>query len=43
MIGYKYHHAKDIIKWLGYKPKNYIPLITEMFKSFLSKFYLNTK
>jgi len=35
--GYKYLHAKDIIKWVGLKPKDYIPLLSLMFKSFISK------
>jgi len=36
-IGYKYEHAKDMIKWNNMSCKTYIPLFTKMFKEFVSK------
>lgn len=35
--GYKYDAAKDSIKWVGLKPRDYIPLLDQMFNSFVSK------
>ena len=33
--GFKYEAIKDTIKWSGRKPKNYLPLLTNMFYSFV--------
>lgn len=37
LTGYKYQHAKDMIKWSGLKAKNYIPLLDKMFSEFRAK------
>jgi len=34
--GYQYQKCKDMIKWMGLKPKHYVPLIDAMFNSFVS-------
>lgn len=33
-IGYNYEALKDSIKWAGLKPKKYVPLITNMFRTY---------
>jgi len=35
--GYKYDNCKDIIKWNGLRPKDYIPLLDLMFAEFVKK------
>ena len=35
--GYKYDAAKDSIKWIGLKPRDYIYLLDQMFNEFVSK------
>ena len=34
--GYNYLRAKDSVKWVGLKPKDYIPLISSMFNKYCS-------
>jgi len=34
--GFKYLAAKDSIKWMGLKPRNYIPLLSSMFDKYVS-------
>jgi len=34
--GYDYLKAKDYVKWIGLKPRDYIPILDSMFDKFVS-------